>query len=635
MAEIHAFQEDRLGFHFKLGPKAVLGRAPECDLILFDRSASRHHAEIFMVDEKYFIADLGSTNGTLVNERPINMQTRLEPFDSIKIGQELFIFEPGLSVVVGPAPSALIIEDLAEDAAGLVAFPAEEAARGIDPEDVPDLMALAHRLGSEKELAAIRQLTLNYFQERFGLTFMSILWPSRPPACRLISLSTSHDDKRLLLSRTPYLRAIQNREAVLWPRSISELSFNNGRRQVEQVDSPSLVGPLYAQNGQTGLMYLENLNRDFTEKDLKSFAAFLGFIGSIIGRHFDDYGRYGPNPLENSDAPDIILSSSDDQVKIVFSTAAQGASGSKPILISGESGTGKSALARYIHKVSPRKTGRFVTVNLAHLPPADIEPALFGQLPTETEPGRIGLVELADGGTLFLRHIEFLPPVAQKLLLMALEEGLFAILGAPRPQAVDLRVVSSTSIDLWSRVESGYFREDLYSRLNRLNISLPPLRDIRNDMEKFLSSFMSSAARDMGLTFTGIDPGALECLRTYNWPGNVAELKKEANLLVLFSRNGRVALEDLPVHLRLSPDAFLNDINDQPPPLVREAERHQLIGAMARSGGDLEKTAEMLQQRPEHIILKMRALGLDPINYQPPMSQTVPKGPGQTSVPLY
>ncbi|MDR0882387.1 MAG: sigma 54-interacting transcriptional regulator [Candidatus Adiutrix sp.] len=633
MAQIYAFREDRLGFHYTLSRKAVLGRAPECDLLIFDRSASRQHAEIFIMDDSYYLADLGSTNGTLLNEQPVTLQTRLQPFDCIKIGQELFIFEPGLEVVLGPAPSALIIESLSEDVVNLVTELAETAAGTVAPEDVPGLMALAHRLGRTENVEALETVVLDYLRERFKITFMSVLWPARPPAQRLISLLTSHEDKRLLLSHSPYIRALRNREVLLWPKSVTELSFSDGRRHVTQVDSPSLVGPLAAENGQAGLMYLENQERPFTEKDMRSFAAMLGIIGPSVARLADTLSRPFEPPKSPSAAAEFFLGSSDNKIKIVFATAAQAAAGSGAILISGESGSGKSTLAEYIHNVSDHKKGQLVTVNLATLPPADIEGVLFGQTDATGGPGHAGLVERADGGTLFLRHVEYLPPAVQKRLLMAIEEGLFFTLGSNRPKALDLRVISSTSIDLWARVQAGYFREDLYIRLNRLNISMPPLREIKQGLDSFLNNFMNKSAQKMGLVFTGLDPAVMECLRAYSWPGNFAELRLEAGRMVLFSRNGRVALGDLPAHLRLAADTFMGDEGEMPPPLVREAERHQLVEAMARCGGDLENVAALLDQRPENVILKMRALGLDPIDYQPPVKLSLPKDrPGGTSM---
>ena len=634
MAKLFAFREDRLGFYYEIGAKAVLGRAPECDLLIFDRSASRHHCEIFTLDDKYFIADMDSTNGTLVNDKLISMQTRLEPYDSIKIGQEVFIFEPGLQVLVGPAPSALIIEALAEEVNNLVAAPAEQAAARVDAGDAPGLMLLAHQLGQISDAADLEKVLFRYLQKRFGLTFASILWPSMSPARRLISLISSHEDKRLMLSHTPFIRATRDREVLLWPKSIAELSFKGGQRHVQQDNHPCLVGPLVsAGSTETGLICIENQGRVFTDKDLWAFAAMLGIIAPSIARlaaaNFEFKGEK-PDP---SPASEFLLSTSDHQVKVLLSTAAQAAEQDKSILLTGEAGSGKLALAEYIHNIGPRKNGRLVIANLATIPQVDIEATLFGQLGTGSDPGRTGLVEMADGGTLFLRHVEKLPPASQKLLLMTIEEGIYFNLGAARPKAVDLKVISATSDDLWTRVEAGLFREDLYSRLSIMTISLPPLREIKQDFTSVLNSFMSKAAKELGLSYTGLDPAALECLRGYSWPGNFAELRMEAGLRVLFSRNGRVTFEDLPVYLRMSQDTYMGDEGEQPPPMILEAERYQLISAMSRCSGDVEKVAELLSQRPEHIILKMRALGLDPMDYQPSQPFTGSLGPSITTLP--
>ena len=633
MAHIYAFREDRLGFSFNVDKKAVLGRAPECEVILFDKSTSRAHAEIFQTDSLYYIADLGSTNGTMVNEQLISIQTRLDPFDTIKIGQELFVFEPGLNVIVGSAPTALIIMDLAEEVHKLTSFPIATAAAQVAPGEIPVLMNLVHNLAQADTAAAIEEIINRYLHERFGMTFMAVLWPSLPPVERLSSLMTSHEDKRLLLSQTPFLMAIRDQEAVLWPNSISELSFSGSRRHVSQTGRPSLVGPLYIDNRGTGLMYLENLDRDFTENDLKTFSALLSLIGPAVDRVARIKAGCAQPGYTPPDVSDIILSSSDTAVKIIYSTAAQAAVGSESILLSGETGTGKAALAEYIHRISPRRNGRLVTADLPAMPASEMENLLFGTAPTaDNESGHIGLIEKADCGTLFLRHVEFLSPRIQKMLLSTLEEGLFFPVGSARARAVDLRLVSSTSIDLWAKVESGYFREDLYSRINHVNISTSSLRESKSDLEGILTSLMNRSAKELGLNFTGLDRAALECLRSYNWPGNISELKTEAAMMVLFSRNGWVSLEDLPLHLRLASGAFLTEDDETPTPLILEAERQQLIRAMSRCGGNLEDVAELLKQRPENVILKMRSLGLDPIDYQAPVSQNMPKGPGQTSM---
>ena len=628
MAEIFAFREDKLGFRFQLGRRTVLGRAAECDLIVLSSSASRQHAEISQMDEKFYIADLGSTNGTLVNNQPVTARTPLEPYDTIKIGQELFIFEPGLSVITGPAPSAIIIEDLHEPAAGQESGQISRAAAEMAPEDMPALMALSHRLLHCAGSAEIEAALLKYLNDRFGITFMALLWPARPPARRLVSLLASHDDKRLLLGQKPFDRVINKREALLWPSSISELTFHDRGRHVSRLDHAVLLGPLCAGQENSGLMYLENQNRQFTSRDLKTFAAMLILISPAAA------GLAGAD--ENRRLPETsghIQPTNSTQVKIVFSTAMQAAAGESPILLHGEAGTGKSALARYIHNVSPRKSGRLVSVNLSDMPPGETEAILFGVAQAPGSESRTGLLELADGGTLFLRHVECLPPTAQRFLLMTMEEGLFFPLGAHRGKTVDLRLIASTSADLAALAETGQFREDLYMRLNGLTLSMPPLREIKDDLETLLNTFLNRAARDLGVNFHGVDPAALECLRAYQWPGNITELKLEAGLMLLFNRNGRVTLEDLPAHLRLAGECFAGG-DPAASPLIWEAERHQLAAAMSRCQGELEQVAALLDQRPEYVIQKMRALKVDPINYQSQcVPSCLPKGPGHTAMP--
>ncbi len=618
MAQIFAFREDRLGFHYQLGAKTVLGTAPDCDLILLDRNAHPHQAEIFLIDEYYYIADLSGAPTTRVNGQPVTLQTRLESYDTIEVAQELFVFEPGLTVLVGPAPPAFIIHDLAESFAGLLNAPAEEAAGRAGAEDWPELMTLAHHLAREAEPAETRARILEFLQTRFGMTFAAVLWPSRPLARRLVSMMTSSPDRRLMLSRTSFLRATRDREVLVWPQAVAELSFQDGRRQVSLAGRPVMLGPMTEIGGDTGLLYLEGGDRPYTDRDLRAFAAFLAIAAPAFSWLAETRGRQRERQFQLSEASEVILSGNASQVKAVFTTAAQAAEGSAPIFLTGEAGTGKSALAEYIHKNGAHRHGRLVTANLAALAPADLERALFGRAsvgPADLE--RPGLVELADGGTLFLRHVEYLTPAAQKSLLRVVEEGVFFPLAALQPKAVNLRLVSATSVDLEALVEIGRFRRDLFLRLSRVNISMPPLREIKNDLENLAANFLQQAAREIGIIFTGLDPAALECLRNYSWPGNIAELKRVAGLLVLFGRQGRVARADLPAYLRLAPEVYLTDDDEHTPPLTREAERYQLIAALARQNGDLEGTATVLNLTPEATLLKIRALGLDPVDYQP------------------
>jgi DNA-binding NtrC family response regulator/pSer/pThr/pTyr-binding forkhead associated (FHA) protein len=632
MSELVAFREDRLGFRFNLHDKAVLGRSSDCDLILFDRSASRRHAEISKIGDFYFIADLDSTNGTLVNDAPVTVQTKLKPFDCVKIGQEIFIFDPMLDVVTGPAPAALILNAVTETQQNILARPGSDAAASLNTDQSSLLTSLNHVLLTSPE-QDIMPTFVNFLVEQLGATSISILWPGASTGLRQISFVSYPDDKRLLISQVPYRRVTELGEALLWPRIVTELDFNGGSRHVAQIDQPCIMAPLYNRdNPRLGLLYLENGNRDLEEGDL-NFLAALGqlispFLVIMVSGSSQEYDR---QLSSEPDEPTSDISSRDQQIRIVYSTASHMAQNHEPIFITGEPGTNKTSLAHHIHQQSAQRNGRFVKVTLSDLPPAQMDSILFGQ-ESSSDGNQVGLLGLADNGTIFLRHIEYLTKNSQRSILMALEEGLIYPIGSRHARNVAVRFISSSSANLSEYVDSGAFRDDLYARLTKINLSLPPLREMRFDIENLSTEYVAKASRHLGIPFLGIDSSAMECLRAYPWPGNIAELRAEAAILANFSRNGHIVMDILPVHLRLSPDVFRHG-EVAPGSLLAEAERLYLMKALSCHQGDVESASEVLGLSPEDFILKSRAYGIDPMDFQGDPVAQGPRGPGQTSLP--
>src|SRR5689334_22466615 len=198
------------------------------------------------------------------------------------------------------------------------------------------------------------------------------------------------------------------------------------------------------------------------------------------------------------------------------------------ILILGESGSGKGVLARALHYNSPRAQQPLLELNCASLPDALLESELFGYEPgafTDARRRKEGLLERASGGTVFLDEIGNMSASVQAKLLRVLEEGTFMRLGGTRTIKVDVRIVAATNADLKSAVANGCFREDLYYRLNVLPITLPPLRERREDILPLALGMMERFNREMKKTFTGFTAGAADLLTRYAWPGNIRELK--------------------------------------------------------------------------------------------------------------
>ncbi|MDR1165097.1 MAG: sigma 54-interacting transcriptional regulator [Deltaproteobacteria bacterium] len=632
MAELVAFREDRLGFRFTLHDKAVLGRSSDCDLILFDRSASRRHAEISKIGENYFIADLESTNGTLLNDLPVTLQTKLKPFDCVKIGQEIFIFDPLLDVITGPAPAAIILNSLTETQQNIVSRPASDSAASLTGDQANLLAALNHVLCVIPETDVVPTI-VNFMVEHLGATSTSLLWPGAATGLRQISFISYPEGKRLLLSQVPYRRVTELGEALLWPRIVTELDFSAGNRHVAQLDQPCVMAPLYGKDPRhLGLLYMENSQRGLEESDL----SFLAALGQLISPFLLNLLLSASKEEERRTAEDsgdrlTDIASRDDKVRIVFSTASHVSQNHEPIFITGEPGTNKTSLARHIHLQSAQKNGRFIKVTLSDLPPAQMDRILFGQEGAADE-NQVGLMSLADNGTIFLRHIEYLTANAQRNVLMALEEGLIYPIGSHHARNVAVRFISASSSNLLEKVESGTFREDLYARLTKINLALPPLRETRYDIETLANEFVAKAARDLGLPFNGVDPSAMECLRAYPWPGNISELRAECAVLAQFSQSGHVVMDNLPAHLRFASEVFRHS-EVESGSLLAEAERLCLFKALSCHLGDVETAAGVLSLTPEDVIIKCRAYGVDPMDYQGESLTVIRPNPGQTSLP--
>jgi two-component system nitrogen regulation response regulator NtrX len=224
------------------------------------------------------------------------------------------------------------------------------------------------------------------------------------------------------------------------------------------------------------------------------------------------------------------------------------------VLITGESGVGKEVIARLVHQRSRRAHTPLVTINCAGIPDSLLESALFGHVKgsfTGAYRDRLGLLEMAHQGTIFLDEIGEMSLRMQALLLRFLENGEIQRVGADRVQSrVDVRVIAATNRNLLERIGSKDFREDLYYRLNVIHITIPPLRARREDIPVFLDYFLRSYAERHGVKPPELAPDALVHLVAYDWPGNVRELKNAAERLIVRSRTGLITLTDLPAEIQ-------------------------------------------------------------------------------------
>ena len=219
------------------------------------------------------------------------------------------------------------------------------------------------------------------------------------------------------------------------------------------------------------------------------------------------------------------------------------------IFILGESGSGKGLIAELIHCNSPRRDKPFISINCSAIPEGLLESELFGYKKgafTGAVSDKLGLIPLAHQGTLFLDEIGDMPPNLQAKLLKVLETGEVYPLGDIKPRIVDVRIISATNVDIENRLKNGRFREDLYWRLNVIEIKIPPLRERKDDIEMLAAHFMNTYTEEHKKDIKGIDKQALSLLIEYHWPGNVRELRNIIERAVVLTEGNYITPKDLP-----------------------------------------------------------------------------------------
>ncbi|MEC7496809.1 MAG: sigma-54 dependent transcriptional regulator, partial [Planctomycetota bacterium] len=282
------------------------------------------------------------------------------------------------------------------------------------------------------------------------------------------------------------------------------------------------------------------------------------------------------------------------------------------ILITGESGTGKELVARALHDSSARKAKPFIAVNCAALPEALIESELFGHAKgafTDARDARKGLFAQADGGTLFLDEIGDLPLNLQAKLLRVLEQQTIRPIGSDQEQAIDVRVLSATHQDLEAKVEREEFRQDLYYRLNVIEIEVPPLRARGNDVLLLAHTFLQQFAEKSGKAVVGIAEPAATKLLDYDWPGNVRELRNVLERAVAMTQYDRVIVDDLPARVQqFTRNEFVFGSED-PSNLVSLAELEQryIVHVLQMVGNNRTRAARLLGLDRKTLYRKLKA----------------------------
>ena len=344
---------------------------------------------------------------------------------------------------------------------------------------------------------------------------------------------------------------------------------------------------------------------DFVTKPLNLDKVEMLIARALQGRRLEQENRTLRQQVDERYGLENIIGES-PALHEVLDTIKQVAPSSANVLIEGESGTGKELAAYAIHNLSRRNKAKFVVVHPAALSPTLLESELFGHEKgafTGAHERRIGRFEQANGGTIFLDEVSEIPPSTQvKLLRVISEERSFERVGGNQPLRADVRLIAATNKNLETLVREGKFRDDLYFRLNVVHITMPPLRDRKDDIPLLVNSFARHFAKANEKRVIDLTDDAMNALLTYNWPGNVRELRTAIEHGVVMATGPKITLRDLPSAVRQAATAKLphgismsKAFGEKASPLdLHETERKLILQALATTNGNVTAAAKKL-----------------------------------------
>jgi len=601
------------------GERYRLGKAADNDVVLPISGVSRRHALLARTADGLEIEDLGSRNGTFVGGRRIRRH-RLAAGDRLRIGPVWLTLE---AVPADDARLGLVLAAPGEageaPAAGVgpspVSAPSETSGTGMSGTGMSGTVTGGASLLVVERVAAALAVSalgtgLEAFAEVLGGRGAALLeWGGAGPTV----LAAAGEPGELA---APWLAdaAAEADAATAGDPTAAET--------VRPLRSPPgeapAAGCLLARPGAPAravVVWGEGAGWRLPAPGAPGSLPRL-FL-RLVELRLPAGGEAAPAPAAPPELrlPDGFVRGGSPAMAALYAELAAVAGGELPVLLTGETGVGKEHLAHAVHRTSPRRDGPFVAVNCAAVPAELLEAELFG-IGKGVATGvaeRRGRFELADGGTLFLDEVGEMAPALQAKLLRALEEGEIEPVGRP-PRPVDVRLVAATNADLEARMAAGAFRRDLFYRLAGASLRVPPLRERPGDLPALLEHFLRRAAGELGKTIPGVTVRALEALLRHPWPGNVRELEHEVRRLAACTADGQPVDSTL---LRPPPPQPAGDPDSTPAPFDLEGqlaalERRLIREALARTGGNRTRAAELLGVSRQGLHLKLKRLDLDP-----------------------
>ena len=609
--------------------EATVGRDPANAVAVIDPSVSRKHCLLRREDGRFQIKDLDSRNGTLVNGIAVKEQW-LRHGDEIGTGDSIFLFLVDEDRPISKSRVELDDHQPQPMAETRLIHPREAVYLQPDRllKELPASSQVARNLNAllriSRVVHAIRDL------EELQAQLLDLIFEVVPAGRGAILLSEGPgQDFNCLYART---REAGQQQLVRVSRTIAQkvmkdnvailgvdVRSSGNLRDVESLvasDVRSLLCvPLSVFQRMIGCIYLDSTNvvNRFHEDHLQLMAGVAGISAVAL----DNARRLQWLEQENQRLMteirhDDSLVGEGAKMKEVFQFLARVAPTDSTVLIEGESGTGKELVAKALHRKSPRASKPFVAINCAAIPETLLESDLFGHERgafTGAAAQKKGRLEVADGGVVFLDEIGELAPPLQVKLLRVLQEREFERVGGTHPIKVNIRLIAATNRDLQEAVRKGEFRQDLYYRLAVVKLTMPALRDRREDIPMLTRHFVQKYATRCRTKVKPISREAMAALASYEWPGNVRELENAVERALVMSSADSVLLEDLPeTLLEQSPPEDVTEGKYHAG--VKELKKRLILDAVEQTGGNYVDAAAILGVHPNYLHRLIRNLQL-------------------------
>jgi len=572
------------------------------------------------------ISDLDSLNSTAVNGVPVREHT-LEHGDRVALGDLLFLFllhDEEMSSISNLAH----LDEGELVARSTVQFQLE----GTPYQQWEKLQAVVPRMARDLSVLLKISTTINSIRDPDTLQrqLLELIFEVVPAERGAILLAeegaqdftsvfgwhrSSHADQPILVSRTVAYQVLRQRVAILSNDVVGSGEFEATSSLASGNVTSLLCVPLILFDHVLGVIYLDASSPaqpfEHDHLQLLNVIADIAAVALQNARHMERLESENQQLRADIQIEHDMVGES-PRLRSVYQVISKVASSDSTVLLRGESGTGKELAARAIHVNSPRARQPFVAINCAALTETLLESELFGHEKgafTGAVAQKKGKLEVAEGGTLFMDEVGEIAPALQSKLLRVLQERVFERVGGTRSIKADVRFVAATNKDLEAAIKSGDFRQDLYYRLNVVSLTMPSLRERREDIPLLANYFVAKCSGKSKRKVTGISAQARACLMNYDWPGNVRELENAIERAVVLGSTELILPEDLP-------EALLETESpaDAPPAkyldAIKEMKKQLILQAVEQADGSYTGAAKLLGVHPNYLHRLIRNMNL-------------------------